>query len=154
MTPHFRSFDEAVRGMMPTWRLALTEFEQACPEVRARPGMVILAGWSDERRKPECWVIDSSRQDAGAVPVMNSCAPSSPELMRKLPEMGLTGGMGSFDPAKDGLRIMRSQRDLRFPHPVTGKSGQIVGGFCQFSSVGAGGVGTRILERWTEDFAR
>lgn len=152
-TWRFASFDQAVDGMLETWRAALAQYEAAHPDARSRPNMVILAGWSEARGRPECWVVDSAREEAGAVPLMNSCAPSSPDLMRDLSAMGLTGGMASFDPLKDGLRIMRAQRALRFPHPVSGEPGQIVGGFCQLSSVGGGGVGTRILERWPEDVA-
>lgn len=152
-TWRFATFDQAVDGMLETWRIALAQYEAAHPDARSRPNMVILAGWSEARGRPECWVVDSNREDAGALQVMNSCAPSSPDLMRKLPEMGLTSGMASFDPVKDGLRIMRAQRDLRFPHPITGAPGQIVGGFCQISTVGAGGVGTRVMERWPDDFA-
>lgn len=152
-TWQFTTFDQAVDGMMDTWRAALAQYEATWPTARSRPNMVILAGWSEERSRPECWVVDSKNEAAGALPVANTCAPSSPELMRKLPAMGLTGGMASFDPARDGLRVMRVQRDLRFPHPVTGEPGQTVGGFCQISSVGSGGVSTRILERWSDEVA-
>ena len=92
--------------------------------------------------------MDSSNETAGAQRIMNTCAPSSPELMSRLRDMGLTGGMASFDPVQDGLRIMRAQRGLRFPHPVTGEMQPAVGGFCQHTVITAQGISTSILERW------
>lgn len=61
--------------------------------------------------------------------------------------MGLTGGMASIDPLRDGLRIMQAQRDLRFPHPVSGELQPAVGGFCQHTEITAQGISTRIVER-------
>lgn len=146
-TWRFASFDQAVDGMSETWRSALSLYEMSHPGARSRPDMVVLAGWSEACGRPECWVVDSNNEDAGALQVMNSCAPSSPDLMRQLSSLGLTAGMLSFDPLNDGLRIMRVQRALPFPHPITGQLGQIVGGFRPISSVGAGGAGTRVPER-------
>ena len=134
--------------MAETYAVAMEQFETANPQARARPNMVLMAGWSQARGRPECWVVDSKDEAAGAQPVMNTCAPSSPDLMRRLGEMGLTGGMASFDPLRDAVRVMRAQRDLAFPHPVTGEMQPAVGGFCQHTAVSAHGVATCIVERW------
>lgn len=55
--------------------------------------------------------------------------------------------MASIDPLRDGLRIMQAQRDLRFPHPVSGELQPAVGGFCQHTEITAQGISTRIVER-------
>lgn len=144
----FASFDAAVADMHETYTIALAQFEEANPTARARPNMILMAGWSEERGRPECWTLESNTEAAGPQQIMNTCAPSSPELMGRLGAMGLTGGMASFDPLRDGLRIMQAQRDLRFPHPVTGEMQPAVGGFCQHTVVTARGVATQIVERW------
>ncbi|MGA4555514.1 hypothetical protein [Methylorubrum aminovorans] len=92
--------------------------------------------------------MDSGNEAPGAQQIMNTCAPSSPDLMGRLGVMGLTGGMASFDPLRDGVRIMQAQRDLRFPHPVTGEMQPAVGGFCQHTVITAQGISTRVVERW------
>lgn len=148
LTWRFASFDDAVAGMHETYGIALRQFETANPTARARPNEILMAGWSEERSRPECWVLNSTNEAAGPLAVMNTCSPSSPELMGHLRDMGLTGGMASFDPPRDGLRIMRAQRGLRFPHPVTGEMQPSVGGFCQHTVVTAQGISTSILERW------
>ncbi|MCG5245987.1 hypothetical protein [Methylorubrum extorquens] len=146
----FASFDDAVADMAETYTIALAQFGAANPRARARPNMILMAGWSEERGRPECWVMDSGSEAAGPQQIMNICAPASPELMGCLRDMGLTGGMASFDPLGDGLRIMRAQRDLRFPHPVSGEMQPAVGGFCQHTVITAQGISTRIVERWPE----
>ena len=144
----FATFDEAVKDMGKTYSIALAQFGEACPQARARPNMILMAGWSEERGRPECWVVDSGNEAAGAQGIMNTCAPSSPELMGRLRDMGLTGGMASFEPVRDGLRIMRAQRDLRFPHLVSGEMQPAVGGFYQHTVTTADGITTRIVDRW------
>ncbi len=49
-----------------------------------------------------------------------------------------------FNPATDGLRIMRAQRE--------GGGPGWAGGFCQLTTATADGVKSRILERWNGDF--
>ncbi|WP_162242233.1 hypothetical protein [Methylobacterium sp. Leaf123] len=149
----FATFDEAVKDMGETYSIALAQFEVANPTARARPNMVLMAGWSQARSRPECWVVDSNNEAAGAQQIMNTCAPSSPELMGRLRDLGLIGGMASFDPLRDGLRIMRAQRDLCFPHPVSCELQPAVGGFCQHTVITADGITTRILERWPAEKA-
>lgn len=117
----FVSFDEAVSNMHETYTIALAQFGAANPQAHGRPNMILMAGWSETRGRPECWVVDSGKEAAGAQQIMNTCAPSSPDLAGRLGVMGLPGGMASFDPPRDGLRIMRAQRDLRFPHLVSGE---------------------------------
>ena len=51
-----------------------------------------------------------------------------------------------FNPATDGLRIMRAQRKEGGP--------EWAGGFCQLTTATAEGVRSRILERWSGDFER
>jgi hypothetical protein len=133
--------------MHETYNIALAQFGAANPQARARPNIILMAGWSEARGRPECWVVDSGKEAAGAQQIMNTGAPSSPDLMGRLGAMGLTGGMASFDRPHDGLRIMRAQRDLRFPHPVSGKMQPAVGGFCQHTVITAQGISTRIVER-------
>ncbi|CAO4178635.1 hypothetical protein CLBKND_03250 [Methylorubrum aminovorans] len=144
----FVSFDEAVSNMHETYTIVLAQFGTANPQARARPNLILMAGWSEERGRPECWVMDSGSEAAGPQQIMNTCAPSSPELIGRLVAMGLSGGMASFDPSRDGLRVMRAQRDLRFPHPVSGEKQPAVGGFCQHTVITADGITTRIVERW------
>ncbi|CAO4155154.1 hypothetical protein LPLAFNJD_LOCUS4373 [Methylorubrum aminovorans] len=144
----FVSFDEAVSNMHETYTIALAQFGTANPQARARPNLILMAGWSEERGRPECWVMDSGSEAAGPQQIMNTCAPLSPELIGRLVAMGLSGGMASFDPSRDGLRVMRAQRDLRFPHPVSGEKQPALGGFCQHTVITADGITTRIVERW------
>lgn len=148
LTWRFAHFDDAVAGMPETYGIALAQFGTANPQARARPNMILMAGWSEVRGRPECWIMDSNNEAAGAQQIMNTCAPSSPEMMGRLRDLSLTGGMASFDPVRDGLRIMQAQRDLRFPHPVTGEMQPAVGGFCQHTVITPYGISTRILERW------
>jgi hypothetical protein len=100
--------------------------------------MILMAGWSEERGRPKCWAVASGNGAAGAQQIMNTCAPSSSDLMGCLGAMGLTGGMDSFDPLRDGLRIMRAQGNLRFPHPIS------------YTVITAKGISTHIAERWPD----
>jgi hypothetical protein len=134
--------------MAETYAIALEQFVTASPQARVRPNMILMAGWSEERGRPECWVMDSGSEAAGPQQIMNTCAPSPPELMGRMGAMGLSGSMASFDPLRDGLRIMRAQRDLRFPHPVSGEMQPIVGGFVQHTIITAQDISTRIVELW------
>jgi hypothetical protein len=111
----------------------------------------VVAGWS-ESHGADAFTI--SRDDKGAWIVTDTgdvlMAPGD-DSIQQAALAALPAGVtcaAEMDAARDGLAMVRAQRDARLLE--NGRSA--VGAFVQLTTVTRDGISTRILERWLEDW--
>lgn len=140
------TFDELKRWLRDHFR---AYFEPMRAQLQALPGdnpdhlELILAGFNNFG-SPEAWVVGTTDREHYKAFELNELmplafAPSPPEY--------LCGEVfeGSFDPVKDGLKVMEWQR--RQP-------GMTAAAFAQLTTIEMTGISTRIIWRWQDRMER
>lgn len=143
-----RTFDELLGGIADEVRMCLMIGARMHGPAHVE---VIVAGWSHERDRPECYLIDSKAGGELTPAPDGYFSPMEPALQDKL----TAGGWQLYDERNDAralLDLMRHQRAERF---VIGQQLEAapLGVFAQHTILTRDGVTSRIVQRWPEDVA-
>lgn len=166
----FSSFDEMVAEAGPALQ-ELFESEKGRWSNRDSTVGVWIIGFSEERARPECYIIwlasdaafaallaETAKPPEGVAPfvmmpatgLQTTPTPTLPECLAA--GLAPRGSVDDFDPAVDLLHLMEIQRRS----PFSGRNGAqyyAIGGFALLTTIDRSGIYQRVLHRWREDVA-
>lgn len=111
---------------------------------------ILIAGIS-ESRGPHSYVVPS--YDHPTFEAIKAWTPFDPGPVMMAPgddRILATVDPATFDPVKDGIRIMEAQRQILEPQGQSAELRYIVAGFVQLTTVTAGSITTKIIHRWPD----
>ncbi len=138
------TFEDAAANLGQDLADAVAGLSKALPLIAGCD--VVLAGWPETRRGPECWMAS----DHGRYGI-EAFKPASLEGLTMPDDGSLAGRLGAFrpldrsgpfEPETNATAIIDAQRQMR---------GSGVGGFVQLTTILRDSITTKVLHRWAED---
>jgi hypothetical protein len=136
------------------------ECEQRLPAIdHVRHFNLFLAMWSEERRRPEGYVIGSRTPAPFAPPaqgLLGGCVYAIDRHVAPCCSLGAAGlpAFDADDPETSGLALLEAQRARRDIRPAHPQGVHLVGGTAYLTTVSEAGVSTITLKQWPDEIGR